>query len=720
MTDRLRKIPKELWMALVLVGLTASAYFYVAYCGFVDYDDAAYVTNNEIVQQGLTWHGFLYAFTHTALYLYTPVTLLSHMLDCQLFGLDPAGAHLMSLFYHLLCTLLVFFLLDKMTHEPWPSWAVAALFGLHPMHVEAVAWIAERKEVLSTLFGLLALLAYAFYAEGRSRRAYWLVFVCLLLSLLAKPMLVTLPFLLLLLDLWPLGRLELFEAWPPREDGKAPPWPNRLKPGWLRELWPLLREKIPLFLLVFAFSAGTYLSNKLGGTLIGDAHLPLALRVENILYAYGQYIAKLFFPVGLSIFYPIPDLRQTPLTVLPPLLLLFAVTFLALRLVHRGPYLLVGWLWFVGTLVPVIGLIHVGAMQAYADRYTYFTYTGAFIMLVWPAYRWVKGRGLRARIALYLFLLVLTALGIQTAFQTTVWRNTETLFTHSLEVAPQGNYVALGSLGMELFNKYKNLQGAKELLEKSFAIAVTSTSLQNYGVLMTREGEFPKAEAFFRRALAMHIRNDEQLFTNLAFACVREGKYSEALAFAQRALTLSPQDDRAAHDEVDALLGLGRLKEAEKKSREGLVRNPSSQPWMVRLAAALWGEGREGEGKRWVQRALAESHGSVVVLFETVQELLLIPHPNPGVRQEALAMAGQAYQFTGGRLPWYNFLLGKALKTDGQNQQAEKVFQECLAQAQTRHITGLEQMVQGELKGLASGEKKEKRQTGDGVPDKPK
>lgn len=719
MTDRLRKIPKELWMALVLVGLTASAYFYVAYCGFIQYDDQLFVTDNTVVQAGLTWRGVVYAFTHAPMHLYTPLALLSHMLDCQLFGLNPSGAHLMSLFYHLLCTLLVFFLLDKMTHEPWPSWAVAALFGLHPMHVEAVAWIAERKEVLSTLFGLLALLAYAFYAESRSRRAYWLVFVCLLLSLLAKPMLVTLPLLLILLDIWPLGRWELFEAWPPREDGKAPPWPNRLKAGWLREAWPLLREKIPLFLLVFAFSVGTYLSNKLGGTLIGGAHLPLTLKVENVLYAYGQYIAKLFFPVGLSVFYPMPDLRLAPLTVIPPLLLLIAVTLLALRFVHRAPYLLVGWLWFLGTLVPVIGLIHVGAMQAYADRYTYFTYTGAFIALVWPAYRCVKGRGLRARIALYLFSLLLAALGLQTAFQVMVWRNTETLFRHSLEVAPQGNYVALGSLGMELFNKYKNIEGAKVLLEKSFAIAVTATSLQNYGVVMLSEGEFPKAEALFRQALTMPGSKKEELLANLAFSCIKEGKYSDALESARKALALSPQDDRARQDEADALLGLGRLQEAERLARESLARAPSSQPWMVGLAAALWGEGRDAEAKQLVQKALAESHGSVIVLFETGQELLMIPEPSAMVRQEALAVARQACQFTGGRKPWYLLQLGRALKINGQGQEAAAVFQDCLAKAKARHMPGLEQMVQGELQGLASGEKEEKRRAGDRVPDKP-
>ncbi len=709
MTDRLRKIPKELWMALVLVGLTASAYFYVAYCGFVQYDDQLFVTDNPVVQAGLTWKGAVYAFTHAPMHLYTPLALLSHMLDCQLFGLSPAGAHLMSLFYHLLCTLLVFFLLDKMTHEPWPSWAVAALFGLHPMHVEAVAWIAERKEVLSTLFGLLALIAYAFYAESRSRRAYWLVFVCLLLSLLAKPMLVTLPLLLLLLDIWPLGRLELFEGWPPQEDGKAPPWPNRLKPGWLRELWPLLKEKIPLFLLVFAFSVGTYLSNKLGGTLIGAGHLPLFLKIETALYAYGQYIAKLLLPVGLSVFYPIPNLRLAPLAVLPPLLLLIAVTLLALRLVHRAPYLLVGWLWFLGTLVPVIGLIHVGSMQAYADRYTYFTYTGAFILLVWPAYRWVKGRGLRARVALYLFSLLLAVLGLQTAFQVMVWRNTETLFRHSIEVAPQGNYVALGSLGMELFNKYKNIEGARELLEKSLLIAATTTSLQNYGTVLLREGLFPEAEAIFRRSLAMRGSNKEQLLANLAFTCVREEKYAEALEFAHQALALSPHDDHAKQDEADALLGLGRCQEAERLAREALAPDSSNRLWMVRLAAALWGEGRDAEAKQLVQKALAESHGSVIVLFETVQELLMIPHPDPSVQQETLAMARQACQFTQGQQPWYLFLLGRALKASRQDREAAVIFQGCLARAHGRHMPGLDRMVLGELKGLASQEKEEKR-----------
>ena len=450
-SGRLRNPPREAWMALVLVLLTASAYFYVARCGFVAYDDQVFVTGNEVVQAGLTWKGVAYAFTHAPLDLYTPLAMVSHMLDCQLFGVSPTGHHLSSLVIHILNTLLVFFLLNRMTREAWPSWAVAALFALHPMHVEAVVWIAERKELLSTSFGLLALLAYAHYVERRGRQAYAAVFLCLLLSLLAKPMLVTLPFLMLLLDLWPLRRLELFEPRPASAEGKAPAWPNRIKQGWAKQAWPLVREKVPLFLLVFGFSVGTFLSNKIGGTL-GTGEISVLSRLPVVLYAYGQYIAKLFFPVGLTVFYPLPGLGLTFPSVLPALLLLVAITLLGLRWAYRAPYILVGWLWFLGTLVPVIGLLRVGSAQAYADRYTYFTYTGAFIALVWPAYRWARGGGLRARVAAYLFALILLSMGALTAWQVTVWRDSESLFTHSLEVAPKGQLRGHGRVGDGLFS----------------------------------------------------------------------------------------------------------------------------------------------------------------------------------------------------------------------------------------------------------------------------
>ncbi len=691
-------------MALSLVAMTAAAYFYVVHCGFVNYDDPAYVTANPVVQAGLTWRGFLYAFTHTPLYLYTPLTLLSHMLDCQLFGMNPGGAHAMSLLYHLISTLLLFWALTKMTKEPWPSWAVAALFGLHPMHVEAVAWIAERKEVLSTLFGLLALLAYAYYVESRSRRAYWTIFVCLLLSLLAKPMLVTLPFLLLLLDLWPLGRLDPFEPWPPREEGKVPPWPYRLKPGWLRQIWPLVREKIPLFLLVFGFSVGTYLTNALGGSLPSTRAFPIGLRLETVLYAYGQYIAKLFFPVGLSFFYPVTLLGLTVVSVLPPLLLLMAVTLLALRLAQRAPFLLVGWLWFLGTLVPVIGLIRVGSPQAYADRYTYFTYTGLFVILVWTVYRWVKGRGLGTRIALYLFCGLLLTLGLQTAFQVTVWRDSESLFTHSLEVAPKGNYVAMGGLGMVYYDKYKNIEGAKTLLKKAISLGPVYPNWYNLGGILVREGEFKEGEACLRQALAASQWKDQKAnaLSALAYACVRQAQYAQALEFSRRALTLAPGQESAIESEAEALLGLGRCREAEQVARAGLAEHSKSSGIAVRLAVALLGQGQAQEGAPYMERALKMRRGNPALFFEAATDLLLIPHPAPVVRQEALSMALRAVRAAHGGQPWYLLVYGQALAANGQKLEAQQVLEDCLAKAKAKDIKGLERMARRALDGLAS------------------
>ena len=704
MNKLMRKPPREFWMSLVLVLLTCSAYFYLPYCGFVAYDDQIFVTSNKLVQAGLTWKGLVHAFTSAPLNLYTPLALVSHMLDCQLFGLNAGDQHLMSLFIHLLNTLLVFFVLNKMTREAWPSWAAAALFGLHPMHVEAVAWIAERKEILSTLFGLLAILAYVAYSENRRRSNYVFVFLFLLLSLLAKPMLVTLPFVLLLLDFWPLKRLDLFEVSPPREDGKALLWPNRLKPGWGRQLVHLLREKIPLFVLVLGFSLGTYLSNKLGGTLLSTQFYPFYMRVETVLYAYGQYIAKLFFPVGLSVFYPIPDLRLTLLTVIPPLLLLLAVSVLALRLAHKASYLLVGWFWFLGTLVPVIGLIHVGSMQAYADRYTYFTYTGAFIALVWLVYRWVKGKGLRARIALYAFCLILLALGTQTALQVMVWKDSESLFTHSLEVAPKGNYVALSSLGMVYYRKYKDVEGAKKLLKRSISVGATAPTWENLGSILLHQGKFKEAEACLRQGLMMSAQNVDRIWSDLAYACVQQGKYKEGLDFAEKSAVKRPDNPYVRMYQAQALLGLGRCGQAERVARQALILNPNIKGLSICVVAALMGQGRAVEAKHLTARIVDKSHGNPSVYSEVARELLLIPNPNPSTRQEALAMARKAVVSTKGGQPWYLLTLGRALRANSQSQEAAQVLTQCLTMAKTKKMEGLVRLTQRELKQLSNRE----------------
>ena len=449
---------------------------------------------------------------------------------------------------------------------------------------------------------------------------------------------------------------------------------------------------------------GTYLSNKLGGTLLSTHYYPVSMRVENVLYAYGQYIVKLFFPVGLSVFYPLPDLRLTPLSVLPPLLLLIGVTVLALRLAHKAPYLLVGWFWFLGTLVPVIGLIHVGSMQSYADRYTYFTYTGAFVALAWVVYRWVAGRGLRARIAVYAFSLLLLVFGTQTALQVMVWKDTESLFSHSLEVAPEGNYVALAGLGMVYYNKYKNLQGAKILLKKSIEIAAVAPAWKNLGSLLLHEGKFKEAEACLRQGLEMSPRGDAKVRSDLAYVCVQEGKYREALDFAKQAVALSPHDPHTRMFETDALLGLGRCKQAESVARDALARNPKTKGLSIRLAVALMGQGRTEEADRFAQRAIQEGRGNPAIYFEMAKELLLLPSPTPSTLKESLSMARRAAVLTNGGQPWYLLTLGQALRANGQTKVARETLEHCLSMAETKKIEGLIRLARQALADLQQQE----------------
>ncbi len=464
-TSKLKAAVKDsrIWMSALLLLMIAAAFLPLVNAQFIIYDDQAFVTDNKVVQQGMTWEGIKVAFTSLPFHLYMPVTLISHMLDCQIFGVDPLGHHLTSVALHGLNTVLLFLLLIRMTKAPWRSWVVAALFAIHPMHVEAVAWIAERKELLSGLFGLLAMGAYTRYAQAPRRRTMALVFLWMLLGLLCKPMLVTLPCLLLLLDIWPLGRLHPFKAAaaPAESPGKRAGHASRglglgvrFRSGWLRELKPLLVEKIPLFGLGAALSLSSLITNKLGGALDSLEFLPMSARIGNALYAYGQYLAKLFVPVGMTVFYP-HELMHLPwwMAILSAILLLL-LTFFFLHIAGQKPYFLVGWLWFLGMLVPVIGIIQVGSLQSYADRYTYFTYTGLFMALVWGAAEWARSWGRSAaRIGDIFLALLLVLLGCQTFLQSMTWKDTETVFAHSLMVEPEGNYVALCLLGMERYHE---------------------------------------------------------------------------------------------------------------------------------------------------------------------------------------------------------------------------------------------------------------------------
>ena len=357
----------DFFIAVVLAVVTLAVYAQVLGHQFISLDDDLYIRDNPVVARGLTLDGISWAFTTFHAANWHPLTWISHMVDCQLFGLHAGGHLLVNVLIHVANSLLVFFFLRRVTGTRWQSAIVAALFALHPLHVESVAWAAERKDTLSTFFGLLCLLAYAGYVAKPSWKKYLLVALWLALGLMAKPMLVTWPFVLLLLDYWPLGRLQ----WRPADGLKG------LAPAW----WPLIREKLALFVLVGASMVVTYLAQSRGGAVRALVDAPLSLRVSNAIVSYAKYFLATFWPGDLAVYYPFATTGIPAWQVLAALILLVAVSVAVVSQITTRPYFLTGWFWFLGTLVPVIGLVQVGG-QAMADRYHYLPSIGLFVALV--------------------------------------------------------------------------------------------------------------------------------------------------------------------------------------------------------------------------------------------------------------------------------------------------------------------------------------------------
>ncbi|PKN88595.1 MAG: hypothetical protein CVU51_03840 [Deltaproteobacteria bacterium HGW-Deltaproteobacteria-1] len=448
-------------ICLALAILTITAFWQIKDCGFIVYDDEQYVTKNVYVQSGLNASSIGQAFS-SDLAKYSghwhPLTWLSLMLDHTLFGLNPLGYHLVNLLLHILNTVLLFLILWRMTRTLWPSAFVAALFAIHPLHVESVAWIVERKDVLSTFFWMLTLGAYSYYVEQQTFRRYVFVLLFFILGLMSKPMLVTLPFVLLLLDYWPLGRFSEVKA-----DRKMQA--EVLKPASLSKskkksrkkesekialkqplvtrklvnpefrwslIYPLLLEKVPLFVLAILSSVVTYLAAHSSGTVPSIEALTPAVRIGNAIVSYVIYIGKMILPVNLAVFYPHPG-NVVLWQVLGSAVMLMAITFVVIWRVKKSPYLATGWLWYVGTLVPVIGIVQAGT-QAMADRYTYISLIGLFIMAAWGIPDLLKKWPYRKEILVVSSVMCILCLSVLTWKQVGYWQNSITLFDHTLKV----------------------------------------------------------------------------------------------------------------------------------------------------------------------------------------------------------------------------------------------------------------------------------------------
>ena len=432
--DARAKSPWSRWGAGALVAAVALAPFLqVAGHAFLHYDDDVYVTENPVVRDGLSWAGVRWAFTTVHAANWHPLTWLSHMLDVQLFGLTPGAHHLVNVALHAANAVLLWLVLSRLTGRAGRSALVAVLFAVHPLHVESVAWVAERKDVLSTLCGLAALGAYLHHVRrpGPGRLAIVALFHAA--SLMAKPMWVTAPFLLLLLDVWPLRRIEGLEL----GGAASEPGPPRLP------AWRILAEKVPLLVLSAASSAITVVAQHRGGALETLAGVGLSTRLGNALVAYVRYLGMAVWPSGLAAFYPLQPAGPTSWKVLGAAAVIAVVTAWAVAVRKRAPWVLVGWCWYLGTLVPVIGVVQVGA-QALADRYTYLPLVGILIAAVWEAHR--LGRRLRVpEPALAAAAAVLVAvLVFATARQAAVWRDQEALFRHAIAVTGDNGYAELG------------------------------------------------------------------------------------------------------------------------------------------------------------------------------------------------------------------------------------------------------------------------------------
>jgi len=580
------------WLLAVLLALFTIAIYWPATGGGFVYDDAKYVVNNPHVTSGVTLENVQWAFESGYAANWHPLTWLSHMVDCQLFGLKPFGHHLTSILLHALSTVLVFLVLRGLTGSLWRSLMVAVLFGWHPLHVESVAWIAERKDVLSAFFGLLMLIFYTRYVreeEAINQKPetknwsidfqlpadYWLSLLFFALGLMSKPMLVTWPFVLLLLDYWPLARFNS------------------------GHVWRLVKEKIPFFGLAAAASVVTFLAQKQGEAVVTVATMPVGIRVGNALISYCSYLGKLLWPANLAAFYPLPKQLLIWKVVLAGGLLIGISTLLLMR--RRHPFLLMGWLWFCGTLVPVIGLVQVGS-QAMADRYTYLPSLGIFILTVWGAYELICRCRLQMVVLSVSAAMVLIPCIMVTRKQIGYWHDSETLFRHALAVT-EDNSIAHFNLGVA-----NNDQGQVDEAISQFQAVIQLNPEDdeahfNLGSVLDKKGQIDAAISQYQEALRLRPGYAEA-HNNLGLIFVKKSRIAEAVSQYEEAINLKP-DLAEAHINLGFILcEQGQIAESISQFQTAIHFKPDFAEAHFDLGVALGKSGRVDEAISQYQAAI--------------------------------------------------------------------------------------------------------------------
>jgi tetratricopeptide (TPR) repeat protein len=696
--------------ALVLAAGTLGLYARSCANQFVNYDDLGYVTQNANVQAGLTWASVRWAFQSTEQANWHPLTWLSLQLDYQLTGLEPWAFHLSNVLLHVANTVILFAVFYRMTGALWRSALAAAMFAWHPLHVESVAWVAERKDVLSSLFWMLTMAAYVGYLERPGAGRYLLMVALYGLGLMAKPMLVTLPFVLLLLDYWPLRRTlegggSMVEDGGWRMEGKrsasGPPSIQHASPTTLHPppftFRLLLLEKLPLFALAAISCAVTLYAQGAGGAVSSLNQIRPLLRVENIIVGYAGYLEAMVWPTKLAPFYPLPmDLLPTE-QVIAAAGLLACVSALAVGLWRRCPYLIVGWLWYLGTLVPVIGLVQVG-LQSSADRYTYIPLIGIFMALSWGLGD-LAGAVKQPRVVPALAAgVALSLCAVLTEVQLGYWHDSGTLWAHTIE-ATKNNYLAYNQLGY-LLAKADNEEDNEQALQyfrKTLEINPSYPNANyNFGHALAREGRLQEAIEFYTRALEINPQYG-QAHNNLGLALANVGRIPEAISHLRKALSIMPGFSMAHNNLGKLLAQQGETAEALLELRKAIELDSENAEAHANLAVLLERGGKPEEALQHYLTALrtqpnnADAHNNLGMMLARQAKL----ENSQEKRDEAIKHFSEAVRYSP-KLAIAQYNLGVALAEQGKRAEAVEHYAEALrlepANVQCRHNLGWELM----------------------------
>ena len=550
-------------ICLFLVVATLAVYWQVLDNDFVHYDDDAYVTENLRVQKGVTFDNLTWAATSSLASNWHPLTWISHMIDCQFYGLNPKGHHLTSLLFHVANTLLLLLIFVRMTGALWQSSLVAALFALHPLHVESVAWVAERKDVLSTFFMMLTLWVYTIYVKKGGVRRYLLVVLFFVLGLMSKPMLVTLPFVLLMLDFWPLGRLGLIrDTRNEVTDQHTDERPN---------IFRLVLEKVPFFALAVGSSIVTFIVQERGGSVKLLEQYSIQTRIINAVVSYTEYIVNMVWPVKLAVLYPHPGNSLPVWKGVVTGLVMVLITVLVIRKARKIPYLAVGWFWYIVTLIPVIGIVQVGS-QAMADRYTYITLIGLFVIIAWGAND-LLSKWLRRKIWLgTLAAIILPVLIVLTWKQVQYWEDSITLYKHTLKHTSNNVHIH-NNLGNVLKKRGRTEEAIKHYLQALRLKPDYANAHYNLGIAYADSGMHEEAIDKYKQVIRIDPDN-AWAHNNLSNAYGALGMYKEAIEACKKAIRINP-DFAVAHYNLGNTYGeSGMYKEAIEAYKQVIRINP--------------------------------------------------------------------------------------------------------------------------------------------------